>query len=175
MAAKILMRTDGATQSVTAEDYDFIRRTIAHQLQHGVFERLDTNYMHGAVGSTPQISGAVFLSLHPKQLSILIADARISIILAVQRHLTNEQYRKRLAGEFHYRALKPHLSDDFRLLMVRPSNWHKHRFATGRKPNLPMAYQAEIERLEADLLAACQHRSLEALPGSFLRMRRYGP
>jgi hypothetical protein len=153
----------------TCDDYEFIRNYIAHQLRHGIFERLDTNYIHGAVETTPSISGAIFFSLQPKQLTLLIADARISIVLAVQRHLSNEQYRKRLASEFHYRALRPHLSQNFRLLMVPPSNSRNYRVAAGRKPSLALAYEAEIDRLEEEHLA--QHKSVDVIHRSCLRVR----
>lgn len=154
-----------------ADIYGMMRDAIRHQLAHGLFERLDTDYLHGAIANTPQISGAIFLSLHPRQLTLLIADARISIILAVQRHLDNEQYRKRLSREFHYRALRQHLSEDFRMLMVPPSNSKKFSIAARRKPSLAMAYQAEIEQLELNYLAACQHRPVDVMYGSCLRMR----
>jgi len=62
----------------------------------------------------------------------------------------------RLSAEFHYRAFRPHLSEAFRTLMVRPSNWKKYRHIEGRKPNLAAAYQDEIEQLEARALR-CAH------------------
>jgi len=154
-----------------ADAYDSIRSLIDYQLQRGVYERLDTDYIHGAVSNRQSISGAIFLSLHPKQLTLLIADARTSIVLAVQRHLDNEQYRRRLAKEFHYRALRPHLSEDFRLLMVRASNSSGHCLAERRKPSLAISYQSEIDQLEADHLAACQNKLVDILYGSCLRMR----
>lgn len=171
MTAKTLSQLDASHDAASANIYDLMRDAIAHQLQHGVFERLDTDYIHGAIANTPQISGAIFLSLHPKQLTLLIADARISIILAVQRHLDNEQYRKRLAREFHYRALRPHLSEDFRLLMVPPSNSKKYCVAGKRRPSLAMAYRSEIERLESDHLAADQLTLVDVMYGSCVRMR----
>jgi hypothetical protein len=171
MRAKAFSNTDASGDAASTDVYDLMRDAIAHQLQHGVYERLDTDYIHGAVANTPQISGAIFLSLHPKQLTLLIADARISIILAIQRHLDNEQYRKRLAKEFHYRALRPHLNESFRLLMVPPSNSKKYCYAGKRKPSLAMAYQEEIEQLERDHLAACQHLSVDVMYGSCLRIR----
>ena len=174
LTAKILSRKDTSEHSATFADvYDDIQKSIAHQLQHGVFERLDTNFLHGPVAHPPAISGAIFLSLHPRQLPILIADARTSIVLAVQRHLDNEQYRKRLVREFHYRALKPHLSDSFRLLMVPPSNSHRYQFAARRKPNLALAYEKEVDRLEASLLP--QHKLVDVVHGSCVRMRSYNP
>ena len=170
MTAKILSHMIARTSSAaSADDYDWIRNSIAHQLQNRLFERLDTNYLHGAIANAPGISGAIFLSLHPRQLTILIADARVSIVLAVQRHLSNEQYRKRLAGEFHYRALRLHLSESFRLMMVRPSHSDTYRFSASRKPSLAAAYQNEIDRLEAALLP--QHKSVDVLYGSCVRMR----
>jgi len=156
-----------------AEEYEFIRNSIAHQLRQGIFERLDTNFIHGAVTTTPSISGAIFFSLQPKQLTLLIADARISIVLAVQRHLSNETYRKRLASEFHYRALRPHFSKHFRLLMVPPSNSQKYGALAGRKPNLALAYQAEIDRLEEEHLA--RHKLVDVIPRSCIRVRAHGP
>jgi hypothetical protein len=171
--AKFVPHMDVHKTAAAGEDYDFIRDSIAHQLRHGIFERLDTNYIHGAVAATPSVSGAIFFSLQPKQLTLLIADARISIVLAVQRHLSNEHYRKRLTSEFHYRALRSHLSKDFRLLMVPPSNSHKYRFAGGRKPSLALAYEAEIDRLEAEHLA--QHSLVDVLHSSCLRVRSSGP
>lgn len=170
MTAKILSHMDAhAHSAASADDYDWIHNSVAHQLQHGLFERLDTNYIHGAVATTPSISGAIFLSLHPRLLTILIADARTSIVLAIQRHRDNEQYRRRLVTEFHYRALRPHLSENFRMMMVRPSHSDKYRFSAGRKPSLALAYQNEIDRLEAALLP--QHKSVDVLYGSCVRMR----
>jgi len=174
LTAKILSRAEASGHSATfAEVYDAIHKSVTHQLQHGVFERLDTNFLHGTVAHPPAISGAIFLSLHPRQLPILIADARTSIVLAVQRHFDNEHYRKRLVREFHYRALKPHLSDRFRLLMVPPSHSAKYRFATRRKPNLALAYQEEVDRLETALLP--QHKLVDVVQGSCVRMRNYHP
>jgi hypothetical protein len=130
---------------------------------------VDSNYLHGAVESTPRVSGAIFLSLHPKQLAILIADARTSIVLAIQRHLHNERYRRRLAIEFHYRALRPHLSDSFRLLMVRPSHLDKNAFPTRRGTSLAAAYQNEIDRLETEFFGGGQQSVAEVVRGSRLR------
>jgi len=172
--AKFVPHTEKHRQSAhAADEYDFIRDSISHQLRQGIFERLDTNFIHGAVATTPSISGAIFFSLQPKQLTLLIADARISIVLAVQRHLNNEQYRKRLTSEFHYRALRPHLSKNFRLLMVPPSNSHNYRVAGGRNPNLALAYQAEIDRLEQEHLV--QHKLVDAIHRSCVRVRAHGP
>jgi hypothetical protein len=168
---KSLAHRDAFRDAAPADIYESMRNAIDHQLQHGVYERLDTDYIHGAIANAPQISGAIFLSLHPRQLTLLIADARVSIVLAIQRHLDNEQYRRRLAKEFHYRALQPHLSETFRLLMVPPSNLKKHCHPGRRKPSLAMTYQAEIEKLESKYLAACQHRLVDVMYGSCLRMR----
>ena len=153
MAAKVFWHNDGLDQASAIEsddEYDFIQNLIVRRLRQDFAERLDTNYIQGAIANKPQISGAIFLSLQPKQLRFLIADARISAILAFQRHLTNEQYRRRLAKEFHYRALKLHLSHEFRLLMVPQSNFAKYRFSADRNPNLAGAYLNEIERLEVE-------------------------
>jgi len=145
-----------------------IHYSIEHTLQHGVFERVDCNYLHGAIESTPCVSGAIFLSLHPKQLAILIADARTSIVLAIQRHLHNERYRRRLVREFHYRALRPHLSDSFRLLMVRPSHSDKYSFSAPRGTSLAVAYKDEIDRLEAEFFG--RDRMNEVVYGPQLKM-----
>ena len=114
---KALAHRDAFRDAAPADIYESMRNAIDHQLQHGLYERLDTDYIHGAIANAPQISGAIFLSLHPRQLTLLIADARVSIVLAVQRHLDNEQYRRRLAQEFstHYRArFSPTSSETFR-------------------------------------------------------------
>lgn len=171
MAGNSLSYRNASEDAATADIYEAMCCSIAHQLRHGVYERLDTDYLHGAISNTRRISGAIFLSLHPKQLTLLIADARISIVLAVQRHLDDEQYRKRLAKEFHYRALRPHLSEEFRLLMVPPSNSKKYCVAARRRPGLALAYQAEIEALESNHLAACQHRLVDVMYGSCVKMR----
>lgn len=155
MTANVLPCSEEYCQSTphtSADEYELLRVSIAHQLGRGLFERLDTNFIPGNIEPTPQITGAIFLALQPKQLKFLIADARISIVLALQRHLTNEDYRKRLMGEFHYRAFRTHLSENFRLMMVRHSNCETYRLPQSRKPNLALAYQAEIERLETDAL-----------------------
>lgn len=167
MTAKISWHKDvfDLSSAIDSDDeYHFLQRSIALQLQHGFVERLETNHIQGSIAERPQISGAIFLSLQPKQLRFLIADARISIVLALQRHLTNEQYRRRLAKEFHYRALRRHLSDEFRLLMVPQSNSPKYRLSAERGPNLASAYQAEIERLDAMALDRT-HFFPEAAPG----------
>jgi hypothetical protein len=174
MTAKLLSHGEASSNTAmdaSADPYDSIRDMIAYQLQNGVYERLDADYIHGAIANRPSISGAIFLSLHPKQLTLLIADARTSIVLAIQRHLDNEQYRRRLAREFHYRALRPHLSEDFRLLMVPLSNSSRYCSSARRKPGLAIAYQNEIEQLETTHLAACQHKLVDVMYGSCLRMR----
>ena len=170
MTAKVLARVDECRHS-SLDDYESFRLSLGDHLNRGLFERLDTNFIAGSVETTPRITGAIYLALQPKQFRFLIADARISIVLAIQRHLTNEEYRKRLVREFHYRAFRQHLSEHFRLLMVRPSNSHRYLCLEGRKPSLAGAYQAEIERLEKDTfgqawggqpnmpIAACKRRS----------------
>ena len=65
MTAKASHRS-ASDDAEAAEIYDAMHNSIAHQLQHGLFERLDTDYLHGAITNLPQISGAIFLSLHPK-------------------------------------------------------------------------------------------------------------
>lgn len=135
-----------------AEAYDFFSNMITYQLRNGIVERVDTNHVDGAVAHTSRVSGAIFFTLHPKHLSVLIGDARASIALAIQRHLSNEQYRRRLAVEFHYRALRRHLSTSFRLHMVPPSTSGACHFFADRNPGLAVAYGKEIDRLEADLL-----------------------
>jgi len=152
------------------DEADLIRGSIAHALQHGIFERVDRDYLHGAIESVPRVSGAIFLSLHPKQLAILIADARTSIVLAIQRHLHNERYRRRLAKEFHYRALRPHLSDSFRLLMVRPSHSDKYAFSAPRGTSLAAAYKNEIDRLEAEFFGRDRQGMNEIVYGPQLKM-----
>jgi hypothetical protein len=158
-----------SAHAAAADEYDHIRKAVTHQLRQGIFERLDTNYIHGAVATTPSLSSAIFFSLQPRQLTMLIADARTSIVLAVQRHLSNEQYRKRLVSEFHYRALRLHLSKSFRLLMVPPSNSHTYRVPGGRKPSLALAYQAEIDRLEEEHLV--QPKQVDVIHRSCVRVR----
>jgi hypothetical protein len=155
MTATILPCVEAYCQSPAhagADEHELLRISVANQLRRGLFERLDTDFIPGSIEPTPRITGAIFLALQPKQLKFLIADARISIVLALQRHLTNEEYRRRLVGEFHYRAFRPHLAESFRLLMVRPSNSDKYRFLQSRRPNLALAYQTEIERLETEAL-----------------------
>lgn len=135
-----------------AEEEDFLRKAIAHQLRNLCFESLGAVDVHHTVANTCRISGVILFSLRPRLLRLLFADARASIVLALQRHLGNEQYRRRLTVEAHYRALRPHLSTSFREMMVPPSNWKGYRFSESRKPELILAYQHEIERLELELL-----------------------
>src|SRR5438045_3786586 len=99
---------DRSSTAVRTDEYEMLRDLVASQLRLGLVERLDTNCIFGNIETTPQISGAIYLALQPKQLKFLITDARISIVMAQQRHLTNEQYRMRLSAEFHYRAFRPH-------------------------------------------------------------------
>jgi len=61
MTAKVLSHRDASDNAGASDIYDGMRNTIAHQLQHGLFERLDTDYLHGAIANTPQISGALVL------------------------------------------------------------------------------------------------------------------
>jgi len=155
MTANVLQRMDECSHSsghAPFDEYESLRVLIANQLRLGLFERQDTNFISGSINPTPQITGAIYLALQPKKLKFLIADARVGIVLAIQRHMTNEEYRKRLINEFHYLAFRPHLSKRFRLSMVRPSNSHKYRALESREPSLAVAYQAEIERLETDAL-----------------------
>ena len=137
---------------VAADPYAALKNAIAHHLQNGLYERLDTGYIHrGSPSDYPAITGAVFLTVPPNELRLLIADARTSIALALQRHLDNQQFVKRLSGQFHYRVLRQYLSEGFRLAMVRSSNSDKVRFRGGRGPSLIMAYQTEIDRLDSIL------------------------
>jgi hypothetical protein len=154
--------------AVLTNEADLILSSVSHTLRHGIIERMDSNYLHGAIESMPCVSGAIFLSLHPKQLAILIADARTSIVLAIQRHLHNERYRRRLVREFHYRALRPHLSDSFLLLMVRPSHSDKYAFSAPRGTSLAVAYKDEIDRLEAEFFG--RDRVNEVVYGPQLKM-----
>jgi hypothetical protein len=131
---------------------DLLRNAITHQLRNLCFESLGAADVHLTAANMPRISGAILFTLKPRLLRLLIADARASIVLALQRHLGNEQYRRRLTAEPHYRALRLHLSTSFRELMVPPSNWKGYRFSESRKPDLILAYQYEIERLELELL-----------------------
>jgi hypothetical protein len=164
MTARFLPHSESFRHSsARADEYELLRTAIDHQLRHSLVERLDTNCIPGNIECTPQISGAIFLALQPKQFKFLIADARLSIVLALQRHLTDEQYRRRLSVEFHYRAFRPHLSESFRVLMVRPSSSDNRRFAAGRKSNLATAYQNEIERLEGDALGYAQRFDVRPL------------
>jgi hypothetical protein len=136
--------------SAVANDDDFLRSSIAYHLRNFCLE-VDTMSCLQTAATARKISGAIFFSLEPRQFRLLIADARTSIVLALQRHLGNEQYRTRLRTEAHYRTLRPHLSAGFRVLMVPSSNWAGYRFSEGRRPNLILAYQNEIERLEMEL------------------------
>src|SRR6516225_9559993 len=58
----------------------------------------------------------------PRHLKMALADARVSVALAIQRHLSNERYRQCLINEPGYASLKPYLSEQFRHLMVRASH-----------------------------------------------------
>ena len=147
--------------AVTKDD-DLLSTSIAHHLRNFCFEVDTINFLQTAIGS-PRISGAILLSVEPGQLRLLIADARISIVLALQRHVSNERYRRRLRTEAHYRALRPHLSANFRVLMMAPSNWEGYRFSESRKPSLADAYKNEIDRLEMELLAAPENIGLLVL------------
>src|SRR5882724_504746 len=150
-----LLRFDAPSHSpprAIVEDEDLLRNAITHQLRNLCFESLSAADLHHIAANTRRISGAILFSLKPRLLGLLIADARASIVLALQRHLGNEQYRRRLMAEPHYRALRLYLSTSFRELMVPPSNWKGYRFSESRKPDLILAYQYEIERLELELL-----------------------
>ena len=154
MAGNDLLHFDASSLSAPiAKDDDLLRISIAHHLRNFRFETLDTIDFLKTPANTRRISGAIFFSLEPRQVRLLIADARTSIVLALQRHLDNERYRRRLRTESHYRALRPHLSTGFRVLMTPPSNWNGYRFSASRKPNLIAAYQNEIDRLELELPA----------------------
>jgi hypothetical protein len=150
-----LLRFDASSHSspsAVVEDEDLFCNAINHQLRNLCFESLGAVDLHRIAANTHRISGAILFTLKPRLLKLLIADARASIVLALQRHLGNEQYRRRLMAEPHYRALRLHLCTSFRELMVPPSNWKGYRFSESRKPDLILAYQYEIERLELELL-----------------------
>ncbi len=154
MTSNDRLRFDASSHSSSvARHDDFLRSSIAYHLQNFCLET-DTFGSLQAAANAPRVAGAIFLSVKPAQLRLLIADARTSIVLAIQRHLGNERYKKRLRAESHYRALRPHLSAGFRVLMMPQSNWSGYRFSESRKPNLVLAYQAEIERLEMELSMA---------------------
>jgi hypothetical protein len=139
-------RFDAPNRSA-AKDDDLLRVSIAHHLRNFCFENLDVIDFLKTPANTHRISGAILYSLEPKQIRLLIDDARTSIVLALQRHFGNERYRKRLMTETHYRILRPHMSAGFRVLMMPPSNWDGYHFPVSRKPNLVVAYQNEIDRL----------------------------
>jgi len=149
MGANILHKQalHGAASYDGAVDGDLLRLSIAHHLRNRIFEVLDYKNFLGLIDNSQKISGAIFFSLRARQLELLIADARASAILAIQRHLDNETFRRRLTKELHYLALRPHLTASFRELMVRPSNLDRNCFSGSRKPNLAVAYQNEAERL----------------------------
>jgi hypothetical protein len=136
----------------TTKDDDLLRVSIAHHLRNFCFDNLDVIDFLKTPANTHRVSGAILYSLEPRRVRLLIDDARTSIVLALQRHLDNERYRKRLRTEFHYRTLRPHLSASFRVLMMPPSNWDGYCFSGSRKPSLVVAYQNEIERLEMEFL-----------------------
>jgi hypothetical protein len=141
--------SNSSLSAVTGDD-DFLRISIAYHLRNFCLEVGTMSGLQTAANAR-KISGAIFFSLEPRQFRLLIADARTSIVLALQRHLGDAQYRRRLRTEAHFRALRPHLSANFRVLMMPPSNWAGYRFSEVRKPSLILAYQSEIERLEMDL------------------------
>jgi|SRR4051812_821174 hypothetical protein len=93
----------------------------------------------------------VHCDARPANLRLMIEDARASIVLALQRHWDNEQYRRRLMLEEHYRLLQSQLSENFHQLMVRTSHWDGFRYPKGLEPNLVTQYRTEIDRLERAL------------------------
>src|SRR3954469_24837580 len=97
-------RFDAPSRSGTvSKDDDLLRASIAHQLRNFCFENLDVVDYLKTPANTHRVSGAILYSLQPKQIRLLIDDARTSIVLALQRHFGNERYRKRLMTETHYR------------------------------------------------------------------------
>ena len=139
--------TSRASSKVILEDEDLIRISLFHYLRGCGFEnlaRLESPPTEVSVASTTH---SVQSSAH---LRLLISDARTSIVLALQRHWNNEQYRPRLRAEQHYRVLQPYLSEQFRRLMVRASHSASFRWTLGREPNLAVKYQVEIDRLERE-------------------------
>jgi hypothetical protein len=150
----------GSPAGPAADEDVLLRNLIAYHLRHCGIESVAAGDFLRTPPSSRKISRAIFHSLKPRQLRLFIADARVSIALALQRHSSNEQYRRRLAAAPHYRALRQHLSESFREMMVPPSNWSGYRFSASRGPILALAYQNEIERIEMELLVAPEHSSV---------------
>jgi len=148
-----ICEADRTSHEAVLEDEDLIRLSISRYLRDCGIQNFEALAGH-VLGS--EGAGMAHLHARPLNRGLLIKDARTSIVMALQRHLTNEQYRTRLAVEFHYCAFRPHLSEGFRLQMVRQSNWDKSQFFAGRNPNLAAAYQDEIELLEAKWLSGAR-------------------
>jgi hypothetical protein len=147
MTGKELLRFDGCSHvpaNTIIDDEFLIRTSVTYYLRGcGIekFEPLDA----------PLVASGGDSAIHDHtKLRHLVADARISIALALQRHLDNEQYRKRLAAAPHYHALRPYLSAAFLRLMVRASNLIGFRCPTGGELKLVTAYMNEIDRLERE-------------------------
>lgn len=90
MARHVLLHVDtpeGRQSGPVAEDIDWLRTVIAYRLRNGGVENPTATYAFGADTGTRRISGAIFLSLTPRQVRSLLVDARISILLARQRCL----------------------------------------------------------------------------------------
>src|SRR5579871_6469075 len=99
MAGHVLLAVDESRRcSLDTVNLDVQRlsASIAFHLRCGGTKYPTATYSFGA-RSADRLSGEIFLSLTPKQLKFLILDARVSIVLARQRHLDDEQYRRRLA------------------------------------------------------------------------------
>jgi hypothetical protein len=146
--------SSGTPENMAAEVEVWFRASIAYHLRNSGIEHVDSTDFLGPPSPSRRFSGAIFLSLNPRQLQLFIIEARISIALGLQRQLGDERYRMRLAAEPHYRALRPHLSESFRILMVRPSNWSGYRLSPSRGSALAVAYQNEIQRIEMEFLMA---------------------
>lgn len=144
----LLRFASGRTSSDTIlEDEDLIRISIFYYLRGCGFENPT-----GLDEPATESRSASITHDHPRtaQLRLIINDARTSIVIALQRHWNNEQYRLRLAAEQHYRVLRPYLSEQFRRLMVRASHLDGFRHSIAREPQLAAKYQVEIDRLEQE-------------------------
>jgi hypothetical protein len=81
---------------------------------------------------------------------LLISDAKVSIVLAIQRHTSDAIYRENLRREPSFIELRPHLGAEFMAMMTPDTASVTVGSQGAPAPSLAVAYRMEIERLESD-------------------------
>ena len=79
---------------------------------------------------------------------LIISDAKVSIVLAIQRHTSNAAYRENLQREPSFIELRPYLSAEFLAMMTSNPISVAAEPQSAPAPSLLLRIVMEIERLE---------------------------